>query len=272
MSSPSAHNNIRLLAEFIDYNDEDVSEYRLLVDEKHVKYVTVDPEVLPKQYRTFESGLRAVLPPLPPGEWNEAHVSVDTDTGRPVFSRTTNNDLPGVTSVWHEVRIDQLDLEQIGCLRPNLRRVTHPMFDRPVLAKFAAFPWQVRYLEAETSAYEWIDGKGIGPEFLGHVTEAGRVIGFLMEDVNNARPAVLADLTECRSLLIKLHALPAKHGNINKDSFLMKGGRAVLLDFETTRKTSNMLTVEHKHLIYALCNRSYQSSMPIPVMSGRLSC
>lgn len=43
------------------------------------------------------------------------------------------------------------------------------------------------YYAAETTAYEWIHGTGIGPAFLGHITEAGRVIGFLMEYIETMR-------------------------------------------------------------------------------------
>lgn len=59
--------NVQLLVTLVDYQDEDESEYRFLVDEKHVKYVTVDPGVLPKDDRTFAPALLAALPPFPPG-------------------------------------------------------------------------------------------------------------------------------------------------------------------------------------------------------------
>ncbi|KAB8277879.1 hypothetical protein BDV30DRAFT_204453 [Aspergillus minisclerotigenes] len=68
------------------------------------------------------------------------------------------------------------------------------MFHTPVIAKFARFAWEIQYIEDETTAYQWINGHDIGPRFLGHLTEHGRVIGFLMEGITNARHAGLQDL------------------------------------------------------------------------------
>ena len=60
--------NVQLLATLVDFNDEEESEYRFLVDGKHTKYVTVDPGVLPKNDGTFATVLITILPPFPPGD------------------------------------------------------------------------------------------------------------------------------------------------------------------------------------------------------------
>lgn len=88
------------------------------------------------------------------------------------------------------------------------------------------------FFEVETTAYEWIMGKGIGPRFLSHSTETGRVFGFVIENVDGARTAEPQDLAACQRILAKLHALEIKHGNINKHNFLIKNGKAVLMDIE----------------------------------------
>lgn len=41
--------NIQLLATIVDSNNEEESEYRFLVDEEYVKYITVGPGVFPKK-------------------------------------------------------------------------------------------------------------------------------------------------------------------------------------------------------------------------------
>lgn len=87
--------------------------------------------------------------------------------GHPVFSRYT--------------RIDHIELKKLHRLRQNIHVAMHPLFGRALLAKSAEFPWQRPSFEAETTAYEWIDGQGVRPKFLGHFTEAGRVIVFVME-------------------------------------------------------------------------------------------
>ncbi|BDD61734.1 hypothetical protein MAP00_006762 [Monascus purpureus] len=80
------------------------------------------------------------------------------------------------------------------------------MFDTAVVAKFARFYWEIQYLENETTAYQWIDGHDIGPRFLGHLVEDGRVIGVLIERVRNARHAGIEDLEVCQKALSRLHS------------------------------------------------------------------
>lgn len=45
---------IRLLAALVDIDDNEESEYRFLVDNKHVKYVTTEPGSLAGIDRSFE--------------------------------------------------------------------------------------------------------------------------------------------------------------------------------------------------------------------------
>lgn len=46
-------------------------------------------------------------------------------------------------------------------------------------------------MEIETAAYQWISDSGVGPKFLGHLTEGkdGRVVGIVAEWVEGARAA-----------------------------------------------------------------------------------
>ena len=140
MSSPR-NSNVQLLTLLVNSSDTDESEYRFLVDGKDVKYVTVDPGVLPKDDRTFAPTLLPALPPFPAGDWNEGHVSKDPLNGLPVFSRCSRSDLPGISNSWHSVQIDHLELEKPSRLRQNIHVVRHPRFEQPVLVKFAEFPW-----------------------------------------------------------------------------------------------------------------------------------
>ena len=221
-------------------SSDSVSEYRFLVDEKDTKYVTVEPGVIPEDDISFEPALKCRLPMFPPGDWNEGHVAKDKTTGNVIFAKTTRRNLPGVKNIWHGTKVDHLQLTWIDRMRQNIRIVTCPLFERPVVYKFAEFPWQIPMMEMETTAYGWIQGQGIGPTFLAHVTEAGRVIGFLIEHIPG-RIAETEDLHKCRSVLERLHALGIKHGDINKHNFLIKDGKdeAVLVDFEATVKCQN---------------------------------
>lgn len=59
------NSNVQLLANLVDPDDEEDSEYRFLVDGKYIKYVTVAPGVLRKCDRTFSPALIPLLPPFP---------------------------------------------------------------------------------------------------------------------------------------------------------------------------------------------------------------
>lgn len=104
-----------------------------------------------------------------------------------------------------------------------MNQVAYPGLATPVVAKFARFEWEIPQLEAETEANGWIqDHKGIAPEFLGHLTEDGRVIGFLMARVSSDwRHATPDDLALCSDVLGKLHKLGIKHGDTNKHNFFI---------------------------------------------------
>ncbi len=221
---------LSILQASIDLEDE--SYFRMLVDKKYVKYITIDGGLYSVEDMCFEPTLTTILPPLPAGDWNIGRVSRDPATGEPHFAAVSKETLPGIKTTWHPRRVDHLALGDARKLRSNVYEVTCPGFDAPVVAKFACFDWEVPQLEVETEAYRWIDGQGIGPAFLGHLTEEGRVIGFLVARVAGCRHATPADLALCRAALLKLHALGVKHGDVNKHNFLVKGEAVTLIDFD----------------------------------------
>jgi hypothetical protein len=90
-------------------------------------------------------------------------------------------------------------------------------------------------METETIAYECIRDRGIGPRFLGHLTEGKdrRMVGFVAEWVQDARPTGPGDLESCRKAFGRLHELGIKLGDTNKHNFLVREGHdVVLVDFE----------------------------------------
>lgn len=80
-------------------------------------------------------------------------------------------------------------------LRSNVYEATCPRFSSIVVVKFARTHWEIQYLEKETAAYEWIKDHPIGPEFLGHVAEEGRIMGFIMSRVEDGHHATLDETT-----------------------------------------------------------------------------
>jgi hypothetical protein len=254
------NDNVQLLAALVDWDDvEEDSDYRFLVDGKDVKYIKTAPGIFPEDDRTFAPNLIPLLPKFPTGDWNEGYISKDKITGKLAFTKTTTSILPGVKNNWHPTKIDHLELIKLDHLRQSIHTVSHPRFPRPVVVKFAVFPWEIPQIELETTAYERISGTGISPNFLGHVTEAGRTIGFLMDLVEGGRTAGHEDLAACQCVLSKLHRLGLRHGDINKYNFLVGNESAVMIDFETTKEcdVKEELEEEYGRLEESLMDPSY---------------
>ena len=206
-------------------------DIRILVGRTTIKYIVFDSGVFDAEDLSFEPSLLSILPPLPEGDWNEAVVSHDPKTGSASFSRAHKVELAGIDQLWHPLVVDYLDLRIGKKLRSNVYEAESNTHRSSVIAKFARFSWEVPLLEAETRAYQRIQGHGVGPEFLGHITEHGRAIGFIMTNVAGAHAAP-KDLARCRRVLQRLHGLGLKHGDINRHNFLVSGDTATLIDFD----------------------------------------
>ncbi|KAF4510006.1 hypothetical protein G6O67_001934 [Ophiocordyceps sinensis] len=169
-------------------------------------------------------------------DWNRGRISRDPGTGKVRFALNTKEQLPGITKTWHPVRVDHLELQRGERLGAMVYEATCPRFASTVVIKYACFPWEVQYLDKETAAYELLEGHGIGPPFLAHLTEEGRVIGFVVGLVADFRHASPDDFHLCRDALATLHDLGFTHGDINKHNFLIHDGRATLIDFESVSR------------------------------------
>lgn len=170
----------------------------------------------------------------------------------------TNDPLPGVGHTWHPIHIDHLHLTKVQKLSFNVNEAVCPQIGpEKVVVKYARFPWEIARLEVETRAYEWVQDRDIGPKFLGHLTENGRTIGFIIERVEGRHPAETG-LSACQAALTRLHALSIRHGDTNKHNFLIHGSRATLIDFDKTSKSADVqqLTEEMNGLVAKLRNQS----------------
>lgn len=239
---------IELLQAEVDENDQ--SFFRLLIDGRDIKYVTVEPGLYTTEDMCFGPSLVSLLPDLPSGDWNDGVVARNAINGQPHFERVSRTAFPGISHQWHGTYVDYLDVTVGRKLRTGIYEVTCPQFDTLVVAKFARFEWEIGYLENETIPYEWIDGHEVGPRFLGHLTEDGRVIGFLMERVTGARHANPDDLAVCQKSLRQLHELKIHHGDTNRFNFHVCDTKAVLIDFDSARKCDdeNLLIQEMEDL------------------------
>ncbi|KAJ5114040.1 alpha-galactosidase A precursor [Penicillium angulare] len=217
--------------------DENTQSFlRLLIDERSIKYITIDPGIYSDEDMCFGPGLSTVLPKFPPGDWNDGLVSKSPDSGQPYFASCSNTEFPGVENTWHEIFVDYMQLSIGRKLRTGIYEATCQSFSDTIVIKFARFEWELQYLENETTAYQWISGHDIGPRFLGHLTKNGRVIGFLMEAISNPHHATVDDLEACQDVLSRLHKLGIQHGDTNRFNFLVHDSGATLIDFDTSQR------------------------------------
>ena len=240
--------NVQLLGCSVEPRDAvepDDSYYRFLVDEQYFKYVSTAPGSLAGEDGDWCFGpilLGELLPPFPPGDWNKGHVAKDPKTGQVSFVTTETEVFPGVENLWHPVKLNELDFgRKRGGQRVRISEHPEVNDGKPVVIKTAVWPWEIGQIEAETAVYKRIYDTGIGPRFLGHLTEGkdGRVVGFVIEYIEDARAAGPGDLEGCRKALGQLHELGMKLGDTFKFNFLVRGGHdVVLIDFETAKECS----------------------------------
>lgn len=239
---------IEILNQEIDSEGKAASNFRILVDKKHFKYLTIDPHIYKTNDLCSESILIGKLPPFPVGDWNYGQISQKSTIpffpSKPFFAETSTKTYPSITPLWHPKSFEYLSLdigETLG--KPNVYMATSTEFSKPVIAKFARFPWEIGYYLAESKVYSWIEGKNIGPEFLGYIMEEGRAIGFLLEQVEG-RHAGPSDLPACKAIVGKLHALGIIHSDLNKGNFFIGEKGITLIDFETAKKSEDKEAME----------------------------
>ncbi|KAJ0120725.1 alpha-galactosidase a [Diaporthe amygdali] len=221
-----------------EVNDEQ-GMYRIRAGQR-VHYLTIPADVFDEDTMSRPNLLIPQLPEFPDTPWTKMHLGRNIDGSLTVTM--SDEPLEEVTFTWHEKRIDVLSLPYIKRLKFGVYETRYQ--GREAIAKIACFGWQIPRLTHETWAYCVLaesrqpdDGRPIAPEILGHLTENGRVIGFLMEKVEG-RFACLDDLPRCEALLRRLHSLGdlgLVHGDINRYNFIIRDdppGSIYLVDFE----------------------------------------
>ncbi len=245
LASPKVYRfeNAQVLA-----TDQDVAGHshplRVLVGNSEkwtIKYVFLDSDVIRGGHFTGPEPFSIDLPHLPSGDWNEASIRLDQHTCAPSINNTTKSMHLGMADDWHPRKIEYVELVKVRTLQPDrLQVVSHPDFDAPVLAKIASFPWDIPPLEREAMMYRLLYSSGIVPEFLGHVTEDGRIIGFMTEFIHETPSIRIKNLRSCQDALRRLHQRGIAHGDAHGDNCLIRNdGSAVLIDFELSIVTSS---------------------------------
>lgn len=141
---------------------------------------------------------------------------------------------------WHEnvYDITALGLQTNKQILPHIFRCTLPKGKVPAIAKLLRGQHAtIDSLAQETRLYQRIQGAGIGPRFLGHVAQDGRIIGLLLEHVDG-RDARIEDLKACEKIVKRFHALGLVHRDMQGSNFVVVNTssgllQCVLIDFET---------------------------------------
>lgn len=239
-----ASNSLEILS--METSSRDNSYYRIRAGDK-VKYVNVAPGILDANGLLMP--LRS-LPPLPysDNKWNVASVSRsgEDNTFETVLE---SRPLRGVEQTWHPRMVDCLSLERVGRLMMNatsecvLKDQPEP---RPiVIAKIARFEWEIPHIERETHTYRRLHQTDLAPQFLGHIHEEGRVIGFLLEKIDGSFTSI-EHLSQCEEVLSRPHRTGLLHGGVNRNNFVIGDGWVKLIDFDNSQETQDksMMTAE----------------------------
>jgi hypothetical protein len=123
----------------VEVNEYDQSFFRLWVDGRAIKYLTIEPGLYSIEDIYFSPSLLSILLDFPPGDWNDGLVARDTNSGQPFFTCASRTQFPSVRHRWHEIYINYLDIMVGEKLRTGIYKVTCPHFNTVVIAKFARF-------------------------------------------------------------------------------------------------------------------------------------
>lgn len=97
--------------------------------------------------------LVSLLPQFSTGDWNDGLVAKDAKDGLPHFAHVNLIQFPGVQNAWHGTCVDYLELSIGRKLRTGIYEAKCSLFNDIVVAKLARFPWEIQYIENETTAY-----------------------------------------------------------------------------------------------------------------------
>lgn len=212
----------------------EMGHYRVQAGNR-VHYLTINCDVYDEDTMSRPYLLIPCLPEFPDTGWTTMHVSRGLH-GLPL-STISYEPLPSIESTWHPNYVDVLSLYHTERYTANVHQV---LFNkRPAISKIACWEWEIPRLENETCVYEILsqhknlNEQPITPEFLGHLTENGRVIGMLLEKVEGGS-ASPSDLSTCKEILRRVHSIGIIHGDVNRYNFLIdpSGGQVRLVDWE----------------------------------------
>lgn len=202
---------------------------------QRVRYVFMTADVVDFETHRLSQEIVAAMPEFPDIEWNVAGIRLGDDK-QPVV-RLYDAPRWGTSFRASDVLVDCLGLPKGARMHGDTYDTT---FDgQSVIVKIRPWPWREGNIDRETAAYEQLlgdtkpDEKPFVPRVLGHVTEAGSVIGLILEKVPG-EPAGPEDLDKCEWVLRRVHEAGVLHGDVNRNNFLVDRvtDHVRIIDFE----------------------------------------
>lgn len=214
---------------------------RYLFPDNKVKYIMITNEAY-EHYRRH----CGTLPAIPQGDWNYGVVVQDPITGRPDFIQAITTQFKGLTSNWHPGSYNHITLgiySQLSTSKIHKSALTY-LFGYPIVVKLARVEEELRNLDIECGIYKDLQKSEIVPDFRSYVFEDGRRIGFILEEIENARRPEAKDIGLCVDALRKLHALGISHGDAHAGKFLINENVTFLISFKMAKKMKDMSGAE----------------------------
>ncbi|KAK2731601.1 hypothetical protein FQN57_003276 [Myotisia sp. PD_48] len=213
--------------------DDEHGYYRIRAGNR-VHFVKIDVNAYDEETMRVPYYLIRKLPNFPDSDWIKMRITRSVNGS--LSSSISFEPLPGIWAVWHPRQIDILSLKRTVYYGPSISEV---MFEgRPAVLKIARWEWEIPHRHTETAVYRDLTQRQdkndpVIPEFLGHVTENGRVMGILLEKIEGDF-AYLKDLEACTRVLSKIHAMGVIHGDPNRYNFIINRSTASIrmIDFE----------------------------------------
>ncbi|KAI1177002.1 hypothetical protein F4777DRAFT_544243 [Nemania sp. FL0916] len=212
-----------------------------LADDGSLKWIAVNAGVFRDMW-WWRSTKNLEFPPFPTGDWNVGQIR-RLENGEVKLTKTLKLPLEGISNGWHPTKTDFTEFQLVKPLKDwpegGMRfHVKHPLFgEKVVLMKLQPYAsnWSIRAMSNETKAYQMIQGLHLAPEFLGHVTYQGAIIGFILERVEGAKITEKEDEDARLEAIKKLHDLGITHGSAHHESFLKVGESVLMKDFGESR-------------------------------------
>jgi hypothetical protein len=213
--------------------DNEKGFYRIRAGHR-VHYLTIFAGVFDETIMCRPFLLVPSLPDFPDRDWTTMEIRPQKDG--PAETTISLEPLPTIEDdiIWHANKVEILDLKAAKrYIKPRILEVMYR--DTPAIAKIARFSWDIQYVENETFAYSVLQEHApeVIPQFLGHLTEGGRVMGLLLEKVEGGC-ASIRNLSQCEKAVQAIHQAGLLHGDVNRYNFIVDPKTAAIkvIDFE----------------------------------------